>query len=259
MTWRNQSYALPYLHRPGRGPAVLFVHGLGGAKENFLHAVQSPALADNTLLMFDTPGTGLASFRPDANLDVSALAEFTESVAEQLISGSYVLAGASMGGLIALLQIRRHGAGRLRGLVNIEGNLASEDCMFSRRVVPHSLESFVDDVFEQMIEELRRSTFAGDRVIAHNMALNVDARAYHAYSFQTVAESDSGTLLPEFLELPLPRLFLHGEANRHLSYLDRLRQGNVQVVEVAGSGHFLFYDNPIATFAAIGHFVNMLG
>ena len=238
---------------------MLFVHGLGGAKENFLHAVQSPALADNTLLMFDIPGTGLAPFRPDDNLDVSALAEFTERVAERLITGSYVLAGASMGGLIALLQIRRHGAERLLGLVNVEGNLSGEDCMFSRRVIPHSLDAFVDGVFEQMIEELRRSTFAGDRVIAHNMALNVDARAYHAYSFQTVAESDSGNLLPEFLGLPVPRLFLHGEANRHLSYLDRLRRGNVQVVEVPDSGHFLFYDNPIATFEAIGHFVNMLG
>jgi pimeloyl-ACP methyl ester carboxylesterase len=131
--------------------------------------------------------------------------------------------------------------------------------LFSRRVVQHSLERFIDSVFGQMIEELRRSTFTGDRAVAHNMALNVDARAYHAYSFQTVAESDSGTLLPEFLDLPVPRMFLYGDANRHLSYLDRLRRGDVKVVEVPDSGHFLFYDNPVATFQAIARFVEVVG
>ena len=237
---------------------MLFVHGLGGAKENFLRAVQSPALAHCTLLMFDTPGTGLAPFRPDEGLNVSALADLTQLVAERLIRGQFFLVGASMGGLITLLQIRRHGARRILGLVNIEGNLASEDCMFSRRVVAHSLDAFTERVFEEMIHELRRSTFAGDRAVAHNMALNVDVRAYRTYSFQTVDESDSGRLLSEFLELPVPRLFLYGEANRHLSYLDQLRQGPVRVVEVPASGHFLFYDNPVATFQAIGEFIEVV-
>ena len=32
---RGRTCAIPYLYRPGTGgPAVLFVHGLGGAKEN---------------------------------------------------------------------------------------------------------------------------------------------------------------------------------------------------------------------------------
>ncbi|HYC58015.1 MAG TPA: hypothetical protein VEK79_00455 [Thermoanaerobaculia bacterium] len=107
-----------------------------------------------------------------------------------------------------------------------------------------------------MIRELLRSAHTGDRVVAHNMALNVDARAYHAYSFRTVAESDSGALLDEFLALPVPRLFLYGEANRHLSYLPLLRRSDVQVVEVPDSGHFVFYDNPVATFHAVGAFVD---
>jgi pimeloyl-ACP methyl ester carboxylesterase len=256
VTSRGRTYELPYLSRPGSGPALLFVHGLGGAKENFLWATQSRALAHCELLMFDMPGTGLARFRPDDGLDVSALADLTQLVANQLMRGSYFLAGASMGGLVSLLQIRRHGIDRIRGVINIEGNLASEDCMFSRRVVAHSLEAFRDRVFEEMMHELRRSAYAGDRLVAHHMALNVDVRAYHAYSFQTVAESDSGVLLEEFVELPVPRLFLYGDANRHLPYLHRLWCSDVRVVEVPDSAHFLFYDNPVATFQAIGGFVD---
>jgi len=255
--WRGRAFSLPYFYRDGAGgPAVLFVHGLGGAKENFYAAFQSPALADCTLVAFDEPGTGLAEFDPDTGLDVSALADLAQGVANRLLPGPHFLAGASLGGLITLLQIRRYGLGRIQGLVNLEGNLCPEDCMFSRRVVPHSLEAFGATVFEHMIGELRSSRSAGDQMIAHNLALNIDVRAYHAYSFEAVAESDSGRLIAEFLQLPVPRLFLYGEANKTLSYLPRLRASAVQVTEIPGSGHFLFYDNPVATFQTIGDFVH---
>ncbi|MCI0538921.1 MAG: alpha/beta fold hydrolase [Verrucomicrobiales bacterium] len=254
--WRGKSFSLPYFYRPGTGgPAIMFVHGLGGAKENFYAAFQSPALADCTLLAFDQPGTGLAAFDPEVGLDVSALADMAQSVADQLLPGPYFLAGASMGGLITLLQIRRHSVGRIQGLINIEGNLCPEDCMFSRRVVSHKLDSF-EPVFRQMMEELRSSRCAGDQIIAHNMALNVDIRTYHAYAFETVAESDSGRLIEEFLDLTIPRLFLYGDANKSLSYLPRLRASSVQVREIASSAHFLFYDNPVETFRVVGEFIH---
>src|SRR5258707_13732411 len=91
--WRGRPFSLPYLHREGTGgPCVFFVHGLGGAKENFYTAFQSPALADCTLLTFDEPGTGLAAFDPAAGLDVSALADMAQSVAAQLLPAPYFLA-----------------------------------------------------------------------------------------------------------------------------------------------------------------------
>jgi pimeloyl-ACP methyl ester carboxylesterase len=63
--WHGRHFSLPYFYRDGTGgPAILFVHGLGGAKENFYAAFQSPALADCTLATFDEPGTGLAAFDP---------------------------------------------------------------------------------------------------------------------------------------------------------------------------------------------------
>ncbi|HEX5030290.1 MAG TPA: alpha/beta fold hydrolase [Candidatus Eisenbacteria bacterium] len=257
--WRGRNFSLPYLYRDGTGgPAILFVHGLGGAKENFYAAFQSPALADCTLATFDEPGTGLAAFDPNAGLDVSALADMAQSVADRLLPGPYFLAGASMGGLIALLQIRRHGMGRIQGFINFEGNLSPEDCMFSRRVISHDLDSFEPE-FRRMTGELLASRYAGDRTIAHNLALNVDIRGYHAYSFETVAESDSGRLLEEFIGLPIPRLFLYGEANKDLSYLPRLRASGVRVQEIPSSAHFLFYDNPVETFRTVGEFVHRAG
>ena len=254
--WRGRPFVLPYLYREGAGgPSVLLVHGLGGAKENFYAAFQSPSLADCTLVAFDEPGTGLAAFDPNAELDVSALAEMTQSLADQLLPEPYFLAGASMGGLISLLQIRRYGIGRIQGLINLEGNLCAEDCTFSRRVISHDLDSF-ESIFEEMMKELRASPYSGDQIISHNMALNVDIRAYYTYSFETVTESDSRRLLEAFLELPIPRLFLYGEANKKLSYLPALRASSIQVAEIPSAAHFLFYDNPVDTFQIIGEFVH---
>lgn len=252
--WDGQDYSLPYFYREGSGPKVLFVHGLGGAKEDFYTACQSPALADCTIAAFDEPGTGLAAFDPEAGLDVSALADMTHRVATQLLEGPYFLAGASMGGLIALLLIHRQGLDQICGLINLEGNLASEDCMFSRRVVSQGFEDF-SVTYQQMMDELRISRFAGDQIIAQHMALNIDIRAYYAYAFETVAASDSGGLLQRFIDLPIRRLFLYGAKNRTLSYLPKLRQSSVEVCEVPSAGHFLHLDNPIDTFDAIGSFM----
>ena len=212
-------------------------------------------MADCTLVTFDQPGTGLAAFDPDAGLNVSALAEMAQEVADQLLPGPYFLAGASMGGLITLLKLRRYGIGRVQGLINLEGNLAPEDCMFSRRVVSYDLDTF-ERQFRMMMNELRASRMAGDQIIAHNMALNVDIRGYHAYSFETVAESDSERLLDEFIGLPIPRLFIYGEANRNLSYLQKLRASDVRVEEIPSSGHFVFYDAPLDTFRTVGEFAH---
>jgi hypothetical protein len=105
----------------------------------------------------------------------------------------YFIAAASMGGLIALLKLRTHGAYGIDGFVNIEGNLLPEDCMFSCRTASHDPDTFRATVFFEMISELRNSPHTG-AIIAENMAMNTDARAYYAFSHQTVAESDSRNL-----------------------------------------------------------------
>ena len=249
-------HRLPYCFRKGTtGPALIFIHGLGGAKENFYAAFQSAALSDYDLLAFDFPGTGLAEFDVVKCSDVSALADLAHLVWRKLLNRPAFIVAASMGGLVALLLIRKFGVDSIEGLINIEGNLAPEDCMFSRRVSSHSFEQLSEKLFAQIQSELRSSRYPGDHMIAHNMALNTDMRAYYRYSFQTVRESDSGQLLAEFLSMPVPRLFLYGEANRSLSYLPKLRVSEVEVCEIPQSAHFLFYENPRVTFEEIGKFV----
>jgi pimeloyl-ACP methyl ester carboxylesterase len=78
LNYRGKTILIRYLYREGSGPAILFIHGLGGAKENFYAAFQSSALEDCTLLAFDNPGTGLADFDLAQCPDVNALADVAQ-------------------------------------------------------------------------------------------------------------------------------------------------------------------------------------
>ena len=125
----------------------------------------------------------------------------------------------------------------------MEGNLAPEDCMFSRLVVPHAYAHFEGVVFPQIKKAL--SAKAGRGIAQHLRVLEkANPRAYYDYAFQTVEYSDRGNLLDRFLRLPVPKCFVYGSENRHLSYLRRLIESECTVVEIANSGHFVFHDEP---------------
>lgn len=66
--------------------------------------------------------------------------------------------------------------------------------------------------------------------------------------------SDHGGLMTKFLELPCPRMFMHGEQNASLSYLDTLTSHGVEVAEIPHSGHFPMYSNPVAMWERIAQF-----
>jgi pimeloyl-ACP methyl ester carboxylesterase len=170
----------------------------------------------------------------------------------QLRLAPFLLVGGSMGGLVALLYAERN-PGKVAGFVNVEGNLAPEDCMFSRLVVPHAYSHFEKVVFPQIKKTL--SSKSGRGSARHLQVLEkAHPRAYYDYVFQTVEYSDHGHLLDRFLALPLPKCFLYGSENRHLSYLQRLRESDCTVIGIKNAGHFLFYDAPDDYAAALSSF-----
>ena len=79
-------------------------------------------------------------------------------------------------------------------------------------------------------------------------------KAYYDYAFQTVRYSDEGKLLERFLNPPIPKCFLYGSKNRHLSYLPQLRESDCVVIEIPNANHFLFYDAPDHYAAALASF-----
>lgn len=253
--YQDRPYRLSYFQRIGHKGTLLLLHGLGGAKENFEWATCHPALEGYNLLSFDNPGTGDSTYFPDQPLQIDDLVQITRQFILGTIEGPFFLAGASMGGLTMLKYLEHYGTESILGLINIEGNLMPEDCMFSGKVIRYKLRAFKASGFQESIAAMRTNSSCGYQTIAHNIELNTDPDSYYHYSFQTVSYSASGALYDAFLALDLPRIFLHGDQNGDLSYLPGLRGSEVEVQEVPNADHFLFYDNPKALYAAVGDFI----
>jgi len=208
------------------------------------------------LVCADNPGCGDSSYDERHPLNIDGVVELIENFVAQLGLNRFVLVGGSMGGLVALLFAERN-LNRIAGFANVEGNLAPEDCMFSRNVIPHTYSHFEKVVLPQIKKAL--SSKAGRGYAQHLRVLEkANPRAYYDYAFQTVEYSDNGNLLERFLSLPLPKCFLYGSENRSLTYLQRLRESKCTVIEIPNAGHFLFYDGPNYYAAALASFAQNL-
>jgi pimeloyl-ACP methyl ester carboxylesterase len=83
----------------GEGPALLLIHGLGGAWQNWLENI--PALARrHRVIALDLPGFG-ASAMPRWTLNIRNYGSMVLDLLEALDTGPVAIAGNSMGGFVA--------------------------------------------------------------------------------------------------------------------------------------------------------------
>jgi len=256
--YKNRKYSIPYYRRDGNQSTIMMLHGLGGAKENFWWATRHSALKNCTLIAFDNPGTGDATYYPDSPLNNDDLIEITALFIKEIIRGDFFLLGASMGGLTMLKYYEKYGNDNILGLISIEGNLTIQDCMFSSKVIAQRKEEFLSSGFIHGIAEMNKNTSVGYNIIADNIALNTDPTSYYHYSEQTVRYSETNELLEFFILVEIPKLFIHGDKNKSLSYISQLKKENVHVREISQSDHFLFYDNPMELYEVIGEFIDFV-
>lgn len=250
----GRPYVLHYFDRPGPGSAILYIHGLGCSKDDFVEMAAAPELQSFRLISADNPGCGDSPYDDDHPLNIDGIVNLIENFVDKLGLDPFLLVGGSLGGLVALLYAERN-SNRITGFVNVEGNLAPEDCMFSRNVISHSYRNFEKAILPQIKKAV--SARRGRGFAQHlNVLAKANPRAYYDYSFQTVEYSDHGNLLQRFLSLPVPTCFLYGSENRHLSYLQRIRESDCRVIEIPNANHFLFYDAPNHYAAALASFAN---
>jgi pimeloyl-ACP methyl ester carboxylesterase len=217
--YKGRVFSIEYFYRQGQKETLVLLHGLGGAKENYYEACKSVSLADHTLIFFDNPGTGNSTYYEDLPLNVDDLTAISSIFIDQLGLSDFILCGTSMGGLTTLLYLKSKGQNKVKAYINIEGNLLPEDCMFSSKVITYDADTFIDQIFQKTISDMKANGNTGYHIIANNLQLNTNPRSYYHYSFQTVAYSATGELLKQFISLNIPKIFIYGQANASLSYL----------------------------------------
>jgi len=248
----NRNLQIEYFLRMGRKETLLYMHGLGCSKADFLGATEIKSLNEHTLLAMDFPGHGNSDY--PGELDMDDLVEITGLFAEKLKLQKPVLVGHSMGGLVALLFAERY-AGIAKAFINVEGNLASEDCKFSRQAAVVDYDTFSSAIFRNFKTVLQFSKRPGFKKCAETLVKFNSQKAMYDYSPSMVGYSDSGTLIEKFASLNMHKCFIHGSDNSGLSYIPELKEKGIPVFEISNSHHFPQYDNPGELYSIISEFL----
>jgi quercetin dioxygenase-like cupin family protein len=158
-----------------------------------------------------------------------------------------------MGGLAAL-RYARDNPDRIASFVNIEGNLAPEDCFLSRQIVTHGSadpERFIGAFVARLLESDQYSS----RLYAAGLGQKVRSGVVRSIFLSMVELSDTEDLLGDFARLPCPKLFMYGETNNNLPYLQALRVQGIRLAEIPHCGHFPMYANPPSMWRQIADFI----
>jgi len=254
IVYRNHPLQIDYFIRRGRSGTVMYLHGLGCSKNDFFEAVNRPELQAYTLIAFDFPGCGDSPYPEDIAFDIDDLVEITHLVVSALPIDDFVIIGHSMGGLVALLYAERYGE-HVKGFINVEGNLALEDCFFSREVAQHSFTHFTTTAFKEIKHRLAQSKNKGFQKYAETLETSASEKAFFECCPSLVDYSEHGNLIQRFIALKIPTMFVYGSENRSLSYLTTLKESGCELVEIPRSNHFPGYDNPQAFYPAIAEFL----
>ncbi len=265
ITSNGVDVSIAMLRRTGARPPVVFLHGFGSTKEDYADVARLASFGGRGLLVYDAPGAGQSECADLRAVSVPFLVDVAEQVLAEVEVDRFHLIGHSMGGLTGLLLARRHPE-RVLSFVDIEGNLAPEDCFLSRQILTHPVEledgagadeGKHDEAFlDAFIERARQSTESTSALYAAGLRHKVRAAAVRGIFESMVELSDHGDLVETFLSLPFPRMFMYGEQNASLSYLPYLRRHNVELVEIEHSGHWPMYSNPVAMWQAVPQFLD---
>lgn len=238
--------------RPGELDPVVFLHGFGSTKEDYLDVERHPGFTGRPFLAYDAPGCGETSCEDLSKISIPFLVETAQAVLDRARLERFHLVGHSMGGLTALLLAHQE-PDRVLGFVDIEGNLAPEDCFLSRQTVTHPADD-ADGFLDGLIQRIRHSPFYSSAFFAAGLRHKVRAGAVRRIFTSMVELSDHGELMKKFLALPCPKMFMYGEQNASLSYLPQLHANGVELAEIPHSGHFPMYSNPPAMWERIADF-----
>jgi pimeloyl-ACP methyl ester carboxylesterase len=102
--------------------------------------VHHPAFDGRGFLAWDAPGCGESDCGDLSKVSIPFLVVTAEAMLQAHGIDRFHLVGHSMGGLTALMLAHAH-PGQVMSFVDIEGNVAPEDCFLSRQIVDYPSDS----------------------------------------------------------------------------------------------------------------------
>ena len=230
------------ISRQGKSAPIVFLHGFGSTKEDYADIVRQISLSDYPFLAYDAPGSGESYCAALEKISIPFLVKTALAVLEHVKINKFHLVGHSMGGLTALM-LAHQNPDRVLSFIDIEGNIAPEDCFLSRQIIEYPAAN-ANDFFERFLERTLHTPAYSSPLYSASLKHKIRAEAVEGIFSSMVDLSDHGELMDKFLGLPCPKMFMHGEENRSLSYLSYIESKGVRLSEIPECGHFPMYANP---------------
>ncbi|MDD2908393.1 MAG: alpha/beta hydrolase [Candidatus Gracilibacteria bacterium] len=214
LNYINQEINIEYFYTNNCKNTILFLHGLGANKDDFLETSNNEIFKDFNLIGIDFPGTNRSTYLK--NITIDNLVEILNLFLEKLDLEKVILVGHSMGGVVGLKFADKFPS-KVISFVNIEGNLIKKDASFSGYISQLSYEKFKEEF--------------GDNKSLYDLSLSL------------VEESENGDFLTKFINLFIPKIYIYGDKSE-IPTLNVLKDNGINTRCIPDSGHHPFIDNP---------------
>ncbi|MFJ9037611.1 alpha/beta fold hydrolase [Streptomyces sp. NPDC102406] len=229
----------------GDEPARVYVHGLGSASTVYhAHIAARPELAGRRSLFVDLPGHGISDRPADFGY---TLEEHADALAVALdaagVSGAEII-GHSMGGAVAIVLAHRR-VDLVSRLVVTEGNLDPHppSTAGSSGIAQYEEDAYVTGGGHARVLDKVGPMWAATMRLADPLALHRTAVG--------LVRGTRPTMRQMLVDATVDRVYLQGARSGELRGKEALLAAGVQVVEVAGAGHNVMFDDPDAFVAAV--------
>ncbi len=238
--------AVRWVDLPGRSPARVFVHGLGGGTGSwhFGGIAGHPALGGHRSLLIDLPGHGMSDRPADWGFTLDDHASVVARVCAAASLDAIDLVGHSLGGDIAVVTAGRN-PGLVGRLVIAEANLdplpPSTTARQSQMIATQTEEAFIARGYQELLDEVPSW---------RPMLRLCDARAVYRSAVGLITGT-SPTMREMLVAMTMPRTFIHGDRGEPLLDAEGLQAAGVDVVTIPDAGHLMMHDAPEAFTAAL--------
>lgn len=237
---------------------MLWIHGLGESGLCFERVLEDPRLAGWRHLVPDLPGYGRTAWphQPHRFFD---LVELLGDIVSDLVGEPVVIAGHSMGGVLALLFAERYPS-LVRAYLDIDGNTSPGDCVFSGQAAALDLDEFVATGFDALRDRVYAAGVEHPAQRGYHASLKLaQPESFHQHAQELVTLSRPGDLAARRAALECPSVYVAGAPGGACAESRRLLDAaRVPVIEISPSGHWPFLDRPGPFVQVAATFLNNL-
>ncbi len=247
-----------YYRKSNNGLTLIFIHGLGSSKNDFLETFSNHLLKEYGLLAVDLVGHYDSTTPTTFTYSMHTQAKVLQKLIGKLeLADDYILVCHSMGGPIGVFLAEIFGS-KIKGIIYAEGNLDENDCFFSLSIIEqYTLAEWKHIGFATVLNSLEEMAEGYDLLYAKSFAKAGPISSYKS-SLDLVKESRSGRLFERLINLDLPTLVMFGGNNKGKFSSEQKLAKKFPISYIPNAGHAMMNQNPTIFYEVILGFLNRI-